>query len=78
MSKKAVDDAIRHNEWKEEYMTLTMKLNEEREEGRAEGVVGIIRILKNMNSPDVRIIDELKKTFQVDDKQAMEWLKTYA
>lgn len=33
----AVLEAIEHKEWRDEYMTFRMKLNEEREEGREEG-----------------------------------------
>ena len=33
----AVLEAIEHKEWRDEYMTFRMKLNEEREEGRKEG-----------------------------------------
>lgn len=35
---KAVDDAIEHKQWEVEYMTFNLKLIEEREEGRREGL----------------------------------------
>lgn len=75
--KNAVDDAIAHDEWRGEYMTFRMKLNEEHEEGREEGRVegrAEGRVEGRLNSLTDMIInggtdDDLRRLLRATDEE---------
>lgn len=68
--REAVDIAVAHNEWRDEYMTLRMKLNEERAEGLAEGETRLGKLIAKLfaagRSDDVKLAatdEEARKKF---------------
>ena len=75
--KAEVEKARSHKEWKVEYMTLQMKLNEAREEGREEG--GVIHLKKTLYiylTKKGNIPEELREKIEkVEDTETLDrWL----
>ena len=76
----AVTEAKRNREWRREYMTLAMKLNESYDEGRKEGIdlgkiYGAVSVYKDLGFDDNKILENICAKFQLTEKEALEYLK---
>ena len=70
----AVDATIANKEWEVEYMTLLMKINEEREDA---GIIQSIRLLRRHHFSDAEIIEEIMSDFDLTEEEAKKRLEEY-
>ncbi len=69
-----VETAIEHKKWEVEYMTMAMKLREEREDGMARGMIKAFRVL---NAPEETLIRQLMDDLHISKDEAQEKLDEY-
>ena len=76
---KAVKKARKNRKWRHEYMTLLMRDQENiekgREEGRNEGIFGMVSSLRDLNIPDSTILQQLQEKFLLTKEESLEYLK---
>ena len=70
----AVDDAITKKEWEVQYMTMLMKIQQEREDAE---IYRLIKSYKTFNASDEKIIEDLSKEFDLTREEAEEALSNY-
>lgn len=74
----AVREAKRNREWRHEYMTLLMRdlenLEKGREEGREEGIFGMVAALKELGIPAQVILEKLQEKFHLTAENAKKYL----
>lgn len=70
----AVDKAIENKEWEVDYMTMQMKIAEEREEAKIEER---IEVLKELNYPNEQIVKMLCQKFDLTEEEAQKKLHEY-
>ena len=78
----AVEEAISKKRWEVDYMTMLMKLNEEREEGRIEGreegrIEENIRLQRKFKIPDNQIVIGLIEEFHLTKEEATKKINEY-
>ena len=75
---EVVKEAKRNREWRHEYMTLLMRDQENREIGRAEGIVegiqALISTLRELDTSDMVILQKLMEKFNLTEKEARNYL----
>lgn len=75
---EAVKEAKRNREWRHEYMTLLMRDQENQEigraEGRAEGIQAMISTLRDMDMPNIFILQKLMEKFRLTEDEAKKYL----
>jgi len=71
---RAVEKATNNEEWEVEYMTMAMKIQEEREEAKIENT---IKLLAEFQWTKENIIDKLIKDFDLSEKEAVEYYEQY-
>ena len=75
---RAVQKVRDHEEWRMEYMTLLMRDNEMREEGRKEGEAkAIVETGYEFGLTEADIITRLQSKLNITEEQAHEYLKRY-
>ena len=76
---KAVKKARKNRKWRHEYMTLLMRDQENiekgREEGRNEGIFGMVSSLRDLNIPDSTILQQLQEKFLLTKEESLGYLK---
>lgn len=74
----AVREAKKNREWRHEYMTLLMRdlenLEKGREEGREEGIFGMVAALKELGIPAQVILEKLQEKFHLTAENAKKYL----
>lgn len=71
---KAVEKATSNEEWEVEYMTMAMKIQEEREEAKIETTIGL---LSEFQWTKENIINKLIKDFDLTKEEAVEYYNQY-
>ena len=71
---RAVEKATNNEEWEVEYMTMAMKIQEEREEAKIENT---IKLLSEFQWTKENIIDKLIKDFDLSEEAAVEYYEQY-
>ena len=75
---KAVQEAKRNREWRHEYMTLLMRdqenLERGREQGREQGILGMISALRDLNISDNMILQKLQEKFLLTKEESQKYL----
>lgn len=71
---RAVEKATNNEEWEVEYMTMAMKIQEEREEAKIENT---IKLLAEFQWTKENIIDKLIKDFDLSEEEAVEYYEQY-
>ena len=69
-----MDEAIANKKWELEYMTMNMKIQEEREEARIEEN---IRVQRKYKVTDEEIVHGLMDDFNLTEDEAWEKLQEY-
>ena len=80
--KNAVKEARKNRKWRHEYMTLSMRDQENIEKGReeglkegeAKGIFGMISSLRDLNIPDSTILQQLQEKFLLTKEESLEYL----
>ena len=78
-----VEDAHLKEEWRSSYMLLIDRDRQIKEQGREEGriegrIEGTIDVLRDLGSPEVRIIDKLMENFNLSFAEAKNYYNMYA
>lgn len=71
---RAVEKATNNEEWEVEYMTMAMKIQEEREEAKIENT---IKLLSEFQWTKENIINKLIKDFDLSEEEALECYNRY-
>ena len=75
---EAVEEAKKNREWRHEYMTLLVRDQENvekgREEGREEGIFGMISAFRDLNIPDSTILQKLQEKFFLTKEESQKYL----
>lgn len=75
---EAVREARKNREWRHEYMTLLMRDQENveigREQGRKQGILGMISALRDLDIPDSTILQKLQEKFLLTKEESQEYL----
>ena len=75
---KQIEDKVAqvkaNKEWRLEYMTLLMREAEIREEGREEGIRGMVSVLREMNVPTQTILIKIQKQFNLNPEASKKYL----
>ncbi|GFI49637.1 hypothetical protein IMSAGC020_00837 [Lachnospiraceae bacterium] len=71
---KKVEQIKASKEWRLEYMTLLMREAEIREEGREEGIRGMVSVLREMNVPTQTILIKIQKQFNLNPEASKKYL----
>ncbi|MCM1541244.1 MAG: Rpn family recombination-promoting nuclease/putative transposase [Blautia sp.] len=71
---EAVREARKNREWRHEYMTLLMRDQENMEQGRKQGIFGMISVLRDLDIPDSTILQKLQEKFQLTKEESQEYL----
>ena len=71
---RTVEKATNNEEWEVEYMTMAMKIQEEREEAKIENT---IKLLSEFQWTKENIIDKLIKDFDLSEEEAVEYYEQY-
>ncbi len=76
---EAVREARKNREWRHEYMTLLMRDQENvekgREQGREQGILGMISALRDLNIPDSTILQKLQEKFMLTKEESQKYMK---
>ena len=75
---EAVRGAKKNREWRHEYMTLLMRdqenLEKGREQGREQGILGMISALRDLDIPDSTILQKLEEKFLLTTEESQKYL----
>lgn len=75
---KEIEDKVAqikaNKEWRLEYMTLLMREEEIREEGREEGIRGMVSVLKELNIPLQTILIKLQEQYGLSPEMSEKYL----
>ena len=75
---EAVREARKNREWRHEYMTLLMRDQENvekgREQGRKQGILGMISALRDLDIPDSMILQKLQEKFLLTEEESQKYL----
>lgn len=75
----AVREAKKNRKWRHEYMTLQMRDQENmeigREEGREQGILGMVSALRDLNIPDSIILQKLQEKFFLSKEESQNYLR---
>ena len=71
---RAVEKATNNEEWEVEYMTMAMKIQEEREEAKIEMM---IKSYLKFHASKEQLISDLKSEFDLSEEEAVEYYEQY-
>ena len=75
---EAVREARKNREWRYEYMTLLMRDQENvekgREQGRKQGILGMISALRDLDITDSMILQKLQEKFLLTEEESQKYL----
>ncbi len=72
---EAVKAAKKNREWRHEYMTLLMRDQENIEKGIEKGIRGMVSALKELNIPDITIMQKIREKFDLSGEEAEQYIR---
>ncbi len=72
---EAVKEAKKNREWRHEYMTLLMRDQENIEKGREQGIWGMVSALKDLEIPDITIVQKIQEKFKFSREEAERYVR---
>ena len=72
---KAVKAAKKNRDWRHEYMTLLMRDQENIEKGIEKGIRGMVSALKELDIPDVTIMQKIREKFDLSGEEAERYIR---
>ena len=72
---EAVKAAKKNREWRDENMTLLMRDQENIEKGIEKGIRGMVSALKELNIPDITIMQKIREKFDLSGEEAEQYIR---